>query len=281
MADRRDEKILKLGGGGETIGGLRGGGGGGDGDGDGEDVVELDSSGGEVLIHRGEQRVGEVRVEKDLKLGDGGETIDAGEDVQKQDGNEHNDFSDNILDGNGMSLDGIAQSRYILQGDFGIGAGLDPNENDVANLEFGRNTNRLDYFRVTPFDVFEDDNRRRIADYGGGDGRPQIPVGVSSNNGHVAGDGGRENLGIVVSPTLYLPERANNTDARAGDIGPQLVAVGISSTTVSRGGGGGEVQKFEQESGGGGGSERWIGGGMVGVGWWEKLWLLFTLWKTV
>ncbi|KAI3499851.1 hypothetical protein L1887_35665 [Cichorium endivia] len=37
------------------------------------------------------------------------------------------------------------------------------------NQEFGRDTNRLDYFRVTAFDVFEDNHlNTRTANYGGG-----------------------------------------------------------------------------------------------------------------
>ncbi|KAI3669489.1 hypothetical protein L6452_40725 [Arctium lappa] len=161
--------------------------------------------------------------------------------------------------------------------------GLDTKEN-VGSLDFGRDTNRLDYFRVTPFDVHESNDLRGIANYGGGFRTGQVSVENSSYNGRGGGGcrDGRSGRGEMVGPRLY--REMGSTGASGGDRTRQ-VAVGIFANNDV---GGGEVvvQRLEQERGGAAtvdGSERWIdeeeGGGLVVAEWWNNWWLLLALWK--
>ncbi|KAI3767915.1 hypothetical protein L2E82_18344 [Cichorium intybus] len=55
------------------------------------------------------------------------------------------------------------------------------NEN-VEDLEFGRDTNRLDYFRVTSFDVHADQSLPGKSSYGGGGGTRRVPRAIASKD---------------------------------------------------------------------------------------------------
>ncbi|KAI3767896.1 hypothetical protein L2E82_18325 [Cichorium intybus] len=117
--------------------------------------------------------------------------------------------------------------------------------------DFGRDTNRLDYFRVIAFDVFGDNQ----------------PTGNTSYD-----DGGRRSDGgVVVGPRL------EQGGTMPGDV-IQPVPAGI---VTNDGSDGGEplVQILEPEDddgvGGGGGDV----GYLVMVGWWEKWWVWLGLWK--
>ncbi|KAL7604381.1 hypothetical protein Lser_V15G19590 [Lactuca serriola] len=124
---------------------------------------------------------------------------------------------------------------------------------DYENQEFGRDPNRLDYFRVMPFDVFGDDHLTGIVGYGGGVGgrldrglvegligsdtavagggiRLRVPVGISANNGTEA----------VLERVNQ--EKGNGVDGGGGGrrvVGPRLEKERGSSETAGVGGGDG------------------------------------------
>ncbi|KAI3767888.1 hypothetical protein L2E82_18317 [Cichorium intybus] len=111
-----------------------------------------------------------------------------------------------------------------------------PSKNKYGDSkEFGRDTNRLDYFRVTAFDVFDDDHLSGIAGHGGG------------------GGGGRRDRGVVVGPRLE--QKRGSVIACAG----QRDRTREVPDNGSDGGGAlAAVQRLEQkrDGGGGGGSRR-------------------------
>ncbi|KAI3781329.1 hypothetical protein L2E82_11340 [Cichorium intybus] len=109
--------------------------------------------------------------------------------------------------------------------------GLVTNE-DSENQDFGRDTNRHDYFRVTAFDVHGDDNLAGIARDGGG-GR------------------GTRDRGVVVEPRLEL-ERGSADVGTGGRISSPQVPGRIFASNGNES----EVQRPEQERDNGGGRRR-------------------------
>ncbi|KAL4580905.1 hypothetical protein LXL04_017111 [Taraxacum kok-saghyz] len=143
---------------------------------------------------------------------------------------------------------------------------------ESVNQEFGRNTNRLDYFRVDPFDVYED-HLPRVGSFGGGGGPRQeyegggdshvshvtgggmrirrVPVGVSANDGgegvverldHGGGNEGGGGSREIVGRRLEQ-ERGSGASAGSGDGTREVVPVGTFGDNC------GEtvVQKLKQE----------------------------------
>ncbi|KAI3781330.1 hypothetical protein L2E82_11342 [Cichorium intybus] len=110
--------------------------------------------------------------------------------------------------------------------------GLVTNE-DWENQDFGRDTNRHDYFRVTAFDVHGDDNLAGIASDGGG------------------GGGGTRDRGVVVGPRPEL-ERGSATVGTGGRIRTRQVPARIFASNGYQS----VVQRPEQERDNGGGRRR-------------------------
>ncbi|KAI3767905.1 hypothetical protein L2E82_18334 [Cichorium intybus] len=130
-----------------------------------------------------------------------------------------------------------------------------------VSLVFGRDTNRLDYFRVTPFDVPESDH---------------LPGNVTHED-----DGGGTISHVEVHPTLELETASDPAEANGGDM-TQQVPVDIFSNDGSIDGEA-LVQGLKQESNDAtdGVYEGEDGSGVEDVGWWEKLWMWLALWKFV
>ncbi|KAI3522184.1 hypothetical protein L1887_11666 [Cichorium endivia] len=155
-------------------------------------------------------------------------------------------------------------SDYVLA-DIRDGLGRD----EVSETqEFARDTNRLDYFSVRPFDVFGDDHLTGIATYGGGVG---------------GGGGGRRDHGIVVGSILNQERGSPTADAGNTDVTQQVPI----EFFADNGGDDGEtvIHRLEQEKGHGGGlvcdGDGEDGGNLVEARWWEEWWLLLRLWKIV
>ncbi|KAI3515038.1 hypothetical protein L1887_13787 [Cichorium endivia] len=111
--------------------------------------------------------------------------------------------------------------------------GLVTNE-DSEDQEFGRDTNRHDYFRVTAFDVNGDDNLAGIASDGGG-----------------GGGGGTTDRGVVVGPRPEQ-ERGSVTVGIGGSIRTRQVPGRIFASNGNES----VVQRPEQERDNGGGRRR-------------------------
>ncbi|CAH1421565.1 unnamed protein product [Lactuca virosa] len=122
---------------------------------------------------------------------------------------------------------------------------------DSKNQEFGRDTNRLDYFSVAAFDVYGDDHLTGVASYGGG--------------------GGRRDRGIVLAPG---PEEERGG---ATDVAGEAVVQRLEQERGDGGDSGGRRvrrlmvgMRLEQERGsatagaGGGDRTREIPGGIFG-----------------
>lgn len=159
-----------------------------------------------------EQRDGAIRYDqKDTKFGGGGETAETAEDVKKVKGS-----TGGAADHGGgyvgeIWIRPICRSRarrgakrvgsavrrayqHAPSGYYGYDSweSSDTKEN-LEILNFGRDANRLDYFRVTPFDVHGGNDLRGVANYGCGRGG-----GNSSNNGSGGGDDDRSGRGEMV-----------------------------------------------------------------------------------
>ncbi|KAI3767890.1 hypothetical protein L2E82_18319 [Cichorium intybus] len=171
----------------------------------------------------------------------GGETFDgllADEDLQ------FSDYLNNIIyNSTGNEVAGTAPRRLRLQLGCSVGDcsdGLGTNE-DSENRDFGRDTNRLDYFSVAAFDVYGDDHLNGVGSYGGG--------------------GGTRDRDVVVDPTP-VQERGIPTAVAGGGIKIRRVPIGISANNGSDGGEA-VVQTLEREmgsSGDGGGRCRVVAG---------------------
>lgn len=131
----------------------------------------------------------------------------------------------------------------------------------LTSLVFGRDTNRHDYFRVTPFDVPESDH-------------------LLGNMTHEDGGGGTISH-VEVDPTQELETASDPTEANGGDM-TQQVPVEIFSNDGSIDGEA-VVQGLKQESNDAtdGVCEGEDGSIAEEVGWWEKLWVWLALWKFV
>ncbi|CAH1421563.1 unnamed protein product [Lactuca virosa] len=224
-----------------------------------------------------EQKDGESRGEKTLKVCGGGEPINAGEEVEEaNNGRPRVDpvgpnlivqkqslkanslvflslllffsiASPKVSSDNCYCDDGWESQRlkYERKQD------EDMVEEDLVWQEFGRDTNRLDYFRFVPFDVHEDNH-------------------VNGNGSYDYGDGRRE-YGMVVRPNL-----GQERDGTLGDM-TRHVYDGIIANDDSDSGGS-VVQRWEPERDGGGGED---GGYLLVARWWEKWWVWLALWKIV
>ncbi|KAL4580644.1 hypothetical protein LXL04_016844 [Taraxacum kok-saghyz] len=118
---------------------------------------------------------------------------------------------------------------------------------DSDRHEFGRDTNRVDYFKVTAFDLHGDDQFTGIASHGGGGGGRLDPVGISANNGseavfqrleqhRVDGGGG----GSRISRRLSIDRRSEQVSGRTRE-------VAIGGFGNNSGGGGEDVgQRIKQ-----------------------------------
>ncbi|KAI3669488.1 hypothetical protein L6452_40724 [Arctium lappa] len=156
MADERggediDEKILKVGGGGEII------------DAD-EDVEGKDSSGDDVLI-ADQISTGEVRDGED-----GATVIDIKAQAAPPNlprfeyswGETYTDIFNKVRE---------ERDRFF------------PEKSErVGSLDIRRDKNILDYFKVTPFNLHGDDNLKGIASYGGGGRTRRLSVENVANN---------------------------------------------------------------------------------------------------
>ncbi|KAI3767917.1 hypothetical protein L2E82_18346 [Cichorium intybus] len=140
--------------------------------------AKIDAKGEDDMLMK-EKRIREVRDEKEIRFGGGGETVDADEHVGKLDSKRVNNFNKNITgqneDGDNKAISFIPDELSGPRDDGNEYVAVDSfytsgtNEN-VEDREFGRDTNRLDYFRVTSFDVHGDQSLPGIASYGGGGG---------------------------------------------------------------------------------------------------------------
>ncbi|KAI3669484.1 hypothetical protein L6452_40720 [Arctium lappa] len=168
-----------------------------------EKAEEKDSSCGDVFM--ADQRgTGEVRDGRDLKFGGDGETIGS-------DADEDEKFVYHVC---------FKKAREDRGSYFAMNEMME-------NLDFGRDTNRLDYFRVTAFEVNRDHDLNGIAGYGGGHKTRQLPDEIFSNN-----SGGGNDGEVVV-------QRLNQKGVRGGAGGggrTRRAAIGIFATN-----GGGEV----------------------------------------
>ncbi|KAI3499982.1 hypothetical protein L1887_35796 [Cichorium endivia] len=137
--------------------------------------------------------------------------------VDDDDGGTETDQTASNLIGNGSLVDQSFQIQDLVSGEddekipppepimcshedpdnqkFGSWGTFDASESS-ENQEFGWDTNRLDYFSVTPFDVFGDDHLTGIASHGGG--------------------GGSRDPGVVVG-SRPEKERASDTAVAGGD----------------------------------------------------------------
>ncbi|KAI3767916.1 hypothetical protein L2E82_18345 [Cichorium intybus] len=120
---------------------------------------------------------------------------------------------------------------------------------DVSeNQEFGWDTNRLDYFRVSPFDVYGDDHLTGIASHGGGGGSRDPGVVVGSRPEHerasdtaVAGGDTMIGQSPVVTLKPILPPFEGHI--AGGDTKIPRVPVGISANDCSET----LVERWDQE----------------------------------
>ncbi|KAL7604383.1 hypothetical protein Lser_V15G19592 [Lactuca serriola] len=224
-----------------------------------------------------EQKDGESRGEKTLKVCGGGEPINAGEEVEvANNGRPRVDpvgpnliVQKQSLKANSfvflslLLLFSIASpkvssdDRYCDDGwesqwlKYERKQDEDMVEEDLVWQEFGRDTNRLDYFRVAAFDVHEDNH-------------------VIGNGSYDYG-GGRREHGVVMRPNLEQ-ERDDNLNDMTQQVPDGIIANDGSDS------GGSFVQIWEPESDGGGGE---VGGDLLVAGWWEKWWVWLALWKIV
>ncbi|KAL8250809.1 hypothetical protein R6Q59_034502 [Mikania micrantha] len=124
-------------------------------------------------------------------------------------------------------------------------------------------TNRLDYFNVTSFNLHGDDNLTGVSTYGGGDMSGQV-VDISSNKIISVSNSDHDGDGSQLIPLYKFVDTVN------GD-GDEVV----EKLEQERDGGekvnGGEVVVHEKLTGG--------GGGLVVIRWWQKWWLFLDLWK--
>ncbi|KAL4582518.1 hypothetical protein LXL04_007068 [Taraxacum kok-saghyz] len=116
-----------------------------------------------------EKGVGQFRDTETQKDGVGGKNVDAGQDVEGLN-----------------SGDGGVLMEDKRGGEVGVEQVVDncsytsaPNDN-AENAEFGRDMNRLDYFRVTPLDVHGDQSvGRSIPSYGGANKTRRVPRAIA------------------------------------------------------------------------------------------------------
>ncbi|KAI3767892.1 hypothetical protein L2E82_18321 [Cichorium intybus] len=167
----------------------------------------------------------------------GGEIFDgllADEDLQ------FSDFLNIIPNSIGSEVAGTAPRRLRLQLGYSVGDSSDGlcTYEDSENRDFGRDTNRLDYFSVAAFDVYGDDHLTGIGSYGGG--------------------GGTRDRDVVVDPTP-VQERGISTAVAGGGIIMRRVPVGIFANNGSDGGQA-VVQTLGRERGSGGGRCRIVAG---------------------
>ncbi|KAI3499983.1 hypothetical protein L1887_35797 [Cichorium endivia] len=255
-----------------------------------------------------EKRIREVRDEKEIRFRGGGETVDADELVGKLDSKRVNNFNKNITgqneDGDNKAISFIPDelsgprddgNEYVAVDNFYTSG---TNEN-VEDREFGRDTNRLDYFRVTSFDVHGDQSLPGIASYGGGGGTRRVPRGIA---GKVEGEGIRalhgDNKAISFIPDELSGPRDDGNEYVAVD---SFYTSGTNENVEDREFGRDtnrldyfRVTSFDVHGdqslpgiasyGGGGGTRRvprGIAGKVEGEGiralrWWEKCWLKLT-----
>ncbi|KAI3669491.1 hypothetical protein L6452_40727 [Arctium lappa] len=74
-------------------------------------------------------------------------------------------------------------------------------DENVENLDFGQDANRLDYFKVAPFNLHGDDKLNEIASYGGGGRTRQLAIENFANNDT------RSGVKVVVTLEDWTKER--------------------------------------------------------------------------